>query len=136
MRTRPLSSIRTGLERRKGFSLIELMVAMVTVVILMASILGILSSATLLITQSHIKIDADSEARMIFDRMSSDFAGMVKRPDIDYAFGRPSGNDALFFYSEAPALADNTSTYSNTCALVGYRINSSNQLERLGKGLT
>ncbi len=42
----------------------------------------------------------------------------------------------LFFYSEAPALADATSTYANTWALVGYRVNSANQLERLGKGLT
>ncbi len=136
MRPPTPTSIPTGLANRKGFTLVELLVALAVVAILMVTMIGVLSSTTLLTTQSRKQIDADSEARMIFDRMRADFAGMVKRPDVDYIFARAIGNDALFFYSEAPALADASSAYPNTCALIGYRINSVNQLERLGKGLT
>jgi prepilin-type N-terminal cleavage/methylation domain-containing protein len=136
MRPPPLPPAPTGIASQKGFTLVELVVAMAIVLILMATMIGLLSSTSMITLQSRKQIDADSEARMIFDRMKSDFDGMVKRPDVDYIFARPTGNDALFFYSEAPALADGASAYSNTCALVGYRINSSNQLERLGKGLT
>jgi len=136
MHTPLLPSIQTRLAGRKGFTLVELLVALSVVAVLVVTMISILSSESMLTTQSRKQLAADSEARMIFDRMTADFAGMVKRPDVDFIFGRPTGNDALFFYSEAPALADAASAYPNTCALVGYRVNSSNQLERLGKGLT
>jgi hypothetical protein len=74
---------------------------------------------------------------MIFDRMAIDFDKMVKRTDLDYAFLKQTGNDAMWFYSEAPAYFTGSPGASarSTVSLVGYRINSSYQLERLGKGL-
>ena len=97
-----------------------------------------MSSASLITTQSGKTADADSQARQVFDRLASDFTGMVRRLDADYIFAKQGGNDTMYFYSEAPAYFDSTLTDSvkNRVALVGYRINSSYQLERLSQGLT
>ena len=97
-------------------------------------------------------MDADSQARLVFDRLDDDFSKMTKRADVDYIFskypavvagpGTPGANDKIFFYSEAPAYASGTVTGANrsSVALVGYRIETSGstpyQLERLGKDLT
>ena len=121
--------------RHKGFTLVELLVAIAVVAILMAAVIGILSDATLVTTQSRKHMDADGQARMIFDRMGEDFAGMFKRRDVDYLFAKSTGNDTLYFYSDAPALAGTTSAYPNSTALIGYRISTSFQLERMGSGL-
>ena len=65
---------------------------------------------------------------------------MVKRPDVDYLLNHnvtTTSNDSLFFYSEAPAVAvpNSNPQQQNSVSLVGYRINSQFQLERLGMGL-
>ncbi len=97
MRPLPAPSFETGLVSCRAFTLVELLVALVVTAILVAIMFGLLSSATMLTTQSRKQIDADSEARMIFDRISSDFAGMFKQPNVDYIFAKPTGNDAPFF---------------------------------------
>jgi hypothetical protein len=89
-------------------------------------------------------MDADSQAREVFDRMATDFSAMLLRPDVDYVFGKTTGtsttagNDAMFFYSETPAYfaTGPDTTQRSSLSLVGYRINKAFQLERLGKGLT
>lgn len=104
----------------------------------------LINGTTATTTNSRKHMDADSQARMIFDRLEDDFGKMVSRKDMDYIFykntaGGSGMNDAMFFYSEAPAYYDNTSianSSQNTVALVGYRVNTNLQLERLGKGLT
>jgi prepilin-type N-terminal cleavage/methylation domain-containing protein len=145
---RPSASSLSRCVAADGFTLVELLVAMAVLVLLVAMVTQLTNSAGTTITNSGKSMDADSQARLIFDRMANDFAKMVKRTDIDYVFckstGTPSAgtsgfNDAMFFYSEAPAYYDNTSTSASsksTVALVGYRVNSKLQLERLGKGLT
>jgi hypothetical protein len=86
--------------------------------------------------------------------MGSDLACMVRRPDVNYIFYKQGaggntqpGNDAMFFYSEAPGTSATSTTAftgsASTMALVGYRINQYNQyypktpvMERLGENLT
>jgi len=107
-------------------------------------------SATAVTTGGTKRMDADSQARLIFDRMANDFAKMVKRPDADCIFAKQPGNDAMFFYSQVPAYAASSlgSTTKNTVALVGYRISTNSSkyqppnyaagypvLERLGETL-
>jgi hypothetical protein len=88
-------------------------------------------------------MDSDNQVRVIFDRMATDFAAIVRRQDADYIFakngfvGQPD-NDTMYFYSEAPAYFDSSvgDAAKNSVSLVGYRVNSSFQLERLSRGLT
>ena len=125
-----------------GFTFVEILVSSVILLLLLGMVAQLTQNTTATSTNSRKRMDADGQARMIFDRMANDFAGMVKRTDVDYIFAKQIGNDSLFFYSEAPAYFNTSGTAAtgyaakSTVALVGYRINSNLQLERLGKGLT
>src|SRR5581483_2356706 len=108
-------------------------------VMLVLLISQLFNSATATATLSRTHIDADEAARMVFDRMGSDFAAMVRRGDVNYIFYK-NGNsatsgssDAMFFYSEAPGYLSASATSAmattgsaSTVALVGYRINQYN----------
>jgi len=131
---------------RQGFTLVEMLVATAVLALLVVLFAQIMNGATAATSTSRRHMDADSQARMIFDRMANDFDKMFDRTDVDFVFAKQTGNDAMFFYSEAPSYFDNTSlavTQQSNVALIGYRINISNALypnipvlERLGKGLT
>ncbi len=131
---------------RSAFTLIELMAALAMMALLVVIVGSLMVGTSSLIKTSNKKIDADSEARTVLDRMGGDFAAMVKRSDVDYQFNNLGGTEengsaSLFFYSEAPAIAapDSTSVTTSTASLIGYRINDDPtlgyQLQRLGKGL-
>jgi prepilin-type N-terminal cleavage/methylation domain-containing protein len=143
------------LRKAAGFTLIEMLVSMAVLVLLVLFIAQLFSSATATATMSRKHIDADEAARLVFDRMGSDFASMVRRADVNYIFYKQAnggstqpGNDAMYFYSEAPgylnpSAAAGTSGSASTMALVGYRINQYNSyysgipvMERLGENLT
>jgi prepilin-type N-terminal cleavage/methylation domain-containing protein len=133
-----------------GFTILELLVSMAVFAMLAALVAQLTISATSVATGATKRMDADNQARLIFDRMANDFAKMVNRPDVDCIFAKQPGNDAMFFYSEAPAYAASSLDFStkNTVALVGYRINTNSSnyqppnysagypvLERLGEKL-
>jgi prepilin-type N-terminal cleavage/methylation domain-containing protein len=125
--------------RHGGFTLTELIVAMSVLTLLTGFVAQLVNNATIVTTHSRKHSDADSQARLVFDRMAGDFARMLKRSDVDYLFCKQAGNDRMFFYSEAPAYYDGGSSSMkprSPMALLGYRINSSYRIERLGKQLS
>lgn len=122
--------------RCAAFTLTEMIIAMSVLTLLTTFIAQLVNSATIVTTNSRKHMDADSQARLIFDRMGADFSRMLQRSDVDYLFSKQDGNDKMFFYSEAPAYFDGgPSTFKprSSTALVGYRINLDHQFERLGK---
>ena len=144
-------------EKPPGFTLVEMLVSVAVLVILVLLISQLFNSATATATMSRSHIDADEAARRVFDRMGNDLAAMVRRSDVNYIFYKQpsagsgqSGNDAMFFYSEAPGYLISSATSAmvttgsaGTVALVGYRINQFNPyypgvpvMERLGENLT
>lgn len=125
--------------RRQAFTLTELLVAISVLTLLTTFVAQLVNNATIVTTHSRKRVDADSQARMVFDRLTGDFAKMLKRSDVDYLFCKQDGNDRMFFYSEAPAYYDGSSSSlkpRSSMALLGYRINSHYQIERLGKQLS
>src|SRR5438270_7790870 len=117
-------------------------IAVLTLLVLLAT--RILNSASTVTTAGNKRMDADSQARPVLDRMAADFAQMVKRPDVDYylkndAITQP-GNDQIAFFCNVPGYYPSTGSQSPT-SLVAYRIKSYaaspsyNKLERMGKGL-
>src|ERR1700730_3694052 len=128
--------------RRGAFTLVEVLVSIVALTAFILMVSRLVNSASTITTLGNKHMDADSEGRSVLDRMAVDFSQIVKRADVDCIFYKnatPSAvNDAMFFYSEAPAYFDSAinNTNKSSVALVGYRVNSSLQLERLGKGLT
>jgi hypothetical protein len=145
----PLQSPRRGGEA--AFTLAELLVSVGVLVLLVLLATQLLNSAATITTLGHKQMDADSQARQLLDRMSIDFAQMVKRSDVDYfakgtsapnsVGGTMPGNDQIAFYSSVPGYYPSTGAQSPV-SLVAYRINSLggatgfNKMERLGKGLT
>lgn len=127
---------------KHGFTLVEMLVSMAILVLLIVLIAQMTSSATTVTTNSRKHMDTDSQARLVFDRMANDFSNMVRRKDVDYLFYKTASsttgvNDAMFFYSEAPAYLSLTATNSSSVAVIGYRVNpTSLQLERLGEKLS
>ena len=133
-----------------GFTLAELLVSMGVLVLLVLLFTQLLNSAASITTLGHKVIDTDSQARQLLDRMSIDFAQLVKRSDIDFfgkgtvapnsVGGTMAGNDRIAFYSAVPGYYPSTS-YQSPLSLVAYRINSDStssshsKLERMGKGL-
>ncbi len=117
-----------------GFTLIEILVAIAVTALLVVMAAQLTSSTTSTTTNSRKHLDANSQARQIFDRMEHDFSRMLKRNDVDCVFNIQAGNDSCYFYSEVPGYFTGTSNQS-PISLVGYRVNSL-KLERLGKALT
>jgi hypothetical protein len=129
-----------------AFTLIELLVSISILVLLILLVTQMVNSAESIVNGSRKHTAADTGAREVLDRISSDIATMVKRKDLNYIFYKGSGNDAMFFYGKGPASTSGSSDITSgisTTSLIGYRIYSSSTLhrnvpvlERMGKALT
>jgi prepilin-type N-terminal cleavage/methylation domain-containing protein len=122
-----------------GFTLVEVLVSISVLGLMMVGVAQMLNSAMSATLGGYKHIDADTQARMVLDRMAYDISKITKRSDVDYYFQKNTGNDQMAFFSESGGYYPSditTSTPESDVSLVGYRINStSNQLERLSKGL-
>ena len=133
---------------RAGFTIVEILVATAVLAILVALIAQLFSAATAVTTLGEKRMDADAQARAVFDRMAIDLGEIVQRPDVDYFLKSPTsptsptsparpqpGNDQIAFYSEVPGYYPDTGSQS-PMSLVAYRLKAADaELERMGKGL-
>src|SRR5262249_57144779 len=76
---------------RDAFTLAEVLISVVIMVILVFLVGQMVSSTTAITQKSNKHIDTDTEARTVLDRMALDFAQMMKRTDIDYYVKAPAG---------------------------------------------
>jgi hypothetical protein len=130
-------------ERFSAFTLAELLVTMSVLVLLVFLLTQLLNSAATTMTSGHKRMDADSQARQLLDRMAIDFDQMLKRTDVSYYVkttgNTQAGNDQIAFFSAVPGYY-NQAGYNSNASVVAYRINadstsaSYNKLERMGKG--
>jgi prepilin-type N-terminal cleavage/methylation domain-containing protein len=111
--------------RRRGFTLVELLVACSILALLVVLVAQMVGSASSITGNSKKRLDADDEARLVFDRLAGDINGMVKRRDINPLFLASNGNDAFYFYSQAPAYSTNAAANNSQVALIGYAITNS-----------
>ena len=122
----------------------EMLVAVAVLTLLILLFARFLNSASTITTLGTKRIDADSSARPLLDRMGVDFSQMVKRSDVSY-FAKTQantqvGNDQIAFYSAVTGYYPSPSKQSPV-SLVAYRVNSDstspsyNKVERMGKGL-
>jgi prepilin-type N-terminal cleavage/methylation domain-containing protein len=131
-------------ESVRGFTLAELLVTMSILVLLVLLFTQLLNSAATITTLGNKRMDADSQARQLLDRMAIDVDQMVKRTDVSYyakALGNTQpGNDQMAFFSAVPGYYSQAG-YNSNASLIAYRVNadsasaSYNKLERMGKGL-
>jgi len=144
--------------RRDGFSLLEVLLSVVVITLLLLIVSQLMNNAIAITRTTNKHMDADTQARAVFDRMAFDFGQMLKRTDVDYYIKAPTGyknpnahgnglklkvgqqgNDQIAFFSQVPGYYPSGS--QSPLSLVAYRVTSKNssptylQLERLGKGL-
>lgn len=137
----------------KAFTLIEMMVSLTVLVIIVIFVSQMVNSATALSTGGNKRMDTDTQARLLLDRMAVDFTQMVRRSDVDYFVKQPSNpeigssssvgaNDQIAFFSGTTGYSPATATSApSPLSLVAYRVNSysaSNaytRFERMGKAL-
>jgi type II secretory pathway pseudopilin PulG len=146
--------LRLRLNASRGFTLVELLVSFGVLALLVFFVTSLLNSAATITTLGHKQMDADSQARQFLDRMTIDFAKMVKRNDLDFfakgttapnsVGGAMAGNDRIAFFSQLPGYypTGSTTTTQSPVSLIAYRVNADstnsslyNKLERMGKGL-
>src|SRR6266576_818112 len=149
----------TSRRTRGGFTLAELLVSVVVLVIVIFMVAQLMSSTAAITRTGNKHIDTDSQARAVLDRMALDFAQMLKRTDVDYyvkqrngykghgnghGWGQgkngDKGSDQIAFFSHVPGYYP--SGAQSPISLVAYRVNESTstnaaygRLERLAKGL-
>jgi prepilin-type N-terminal cleavage/methylation domain-containing protein len=94
------------MKKNRGFTLLEMLAAMTVLTIVLYIVVQITHHASIM-AQGTRRMDADSESRLVFNRLALDFAHMLKRGDLDYsAFKQPNGaqnndgNDHLAFFAE------------------------------------
>jgi hypothetical protein len=134
-------------------------IAVLTLLVVIAT--QMVNSASTLTVSGNKHIDADAQARAVFNRMATDFAQMLRRSDVDYFLkqndtsqypghsgGHGHGNgtkgqdqsDQMAFFSQVPGFYPATSNQSSI-SLIAYRVNANpaqrafNKLERMAKGL-
>lgn len=130
------------LRPNRGFTLVEMLVAITVLAIIVLFVTRLFDNAAAITSLATRRMDADGQARPVLDRMSIDFAQMVKRIDVSYylktAGTSMTGNDLMAFYAAIPGYYPAT---PSPISLVAYRINGAstsgtyNRLERMGKGL-
>jgi type II secretory pathway pseudopilin PulG len=146
-----------------GFTLTELLVSIVVVVIIVLTGTQLMTSSTAITRNAHKHIETDTQARVVFDRMALDFAQMLRRTDIDYYVKQRSGynghgnghgwgqgkngdkgSDQIAFFSAVPGYYPSGYTVGqqSPISLVAYRVTESNsndpangRLVRMAKGL-
>src|ERR1051325_2172329 len=126
-----------------GFTIAELLVSIVVVVIITLIASQLMTSATAITRTGHKHFDTDTQARVVFDRMALDFGQMVKRTDVDYYIkqannynghgnghgcgrGRNNdkGSDQMAFYTQVPGYYPaGSATGQSPISLVAYRVN-------------
>ena len=122
----------------RGFTLVEILVAVAVLTVIVLTVTSLFHSAALLASTDSRRFDADAHARSVLDRFGIDLAKLLEREDLDYYLKDPSapqtGNDQLAFFCELPGYYPSSGSQSSV-SLVAYRINAVSQLERMGKGL-
>lgn len=83
MRTLPLTTMEaaSSLGRKRGFTIIELLVAVGVTVLLVSLMLGIVTNITSGWNRSSGSLESGNQARLVLDQMSSDLQAAILRRD-------------------------------------------------------
>src|SRR5271167_735494 len=134
-----MNTFRSSTSNARGaFTLVEMLVSIAVLSIMMVGVVQIMNGAMTASTAGGKRMDADTQARMVLDRIAYDISKIVKRSDVEYYLeknpatsdenpnGSADSNDQMIFFSESGGYFPNTvnTNQEGTASLVGYRINS------------
>ncbi len=116
---------------RKGFSLVELLVASAILLVLLFALLSMTNSTVLFAKLAQRKMDSASSLRSSMDRMTADLSSAVLRDDLPPLFVRSmaaDGSDEFYLHSQAEGYGGERGV-----SVIGYRIRDG-KLERGAQG--
>lgn len=130
----------------RGFTLTEVMVSMAILTVLTLLITQLVNSAVTTTTTAEKRISSEGQARVVFDRLGNDVAGLALRRDLNFQVEKQAGNDEFYFFSlatgyAAPGYLTANPAMGSGYSLVGYRVSNGvsngarNELERLGRAM-
>lgn len=113
--------------RRRGFTLVELMVAMAVLVIIGVLLGQIISATSRTTVLSNRNVDAAAQARIAFDRIQLDVAGWVKREDVDCILQNPPPNASppaplMQFFSSVTSFGITPKSNNRSMSLIAYEV--------------
>lgn len=119
---------------QKGFSLVEILVAVSILAVIAGLSTTMVSSVLKLIENNKRPIQAAEHARILFNLLESDIQKMFIRQDMSYKFdsgvvNTKSSDDFIKFYSDQSAFGVQSSDEYRGISLVGYRWNSSSSVK-------
>jgi prepilin-type N-terminal cleavage/methylation domain-containing protein len=141
------ATARRQVRNRDGFTLAEMLVATVVLVMIVFFVTRLVNQAATIVTQGTKHMDTESQVRPFFDRLAVDIDQMVKRTDVSYFLKNATTNgdlnDRMAFFSSAPGYYDENGGmgYNSRYSLVAYRVNANSasasyqKVERMAKGL-
>src|SRR5437773_7946380 len=104
-----------------AFTLAEMLVSIAVLALIVAFVTQLVNSAATISTLGHKRMDADSQARQLFDRMAVDLNQMLTRNDVSYFLKAADGvatnmtgtsstgmNDRMAFFSAGPGYLAST----------------------------
>lgn len=101
----------------RGFTMLELLVAMAVLALLMLLVIQIVGLSSSAVSGSSKKMDSVAAGRFVLDRLGADLAARLRREDAGSSFAKANGSDALVFFSEVGGYAG-----PRQLAAVGYRM--------------
>ena len=118
-------------ERTRGFTLLELLVAMSVLSLLLILLLSMVSTASRLWKSNENRVDSYREARAAVNLIANDLTAIYPSSNINFFFTQddhlpvtPVGvdkmNGSIFFLSAVPADAQNLSANKSDLCTVGY----------------
>jgi prepilin-type N-terminal cleavage/methylation domain-containing protein len=112
--------------KASGFSLIELLVAMLVLAVIGLVTAGIISATDRGTSLSNRAIDAGAQARLAFDRIGIDLRGLVKRNDVNFdAQNVPVGTaDDMVRFVSSVSSAGVTAADNRNFSFVAYRVDA------------
>lgn len=141
----PASTSLLRPKAREAFTLIEVLVSMAVLAVVIILVAQLMTSTQGVVGANNKRMDADAEARLIFDRLAIDFSQMLRRDDVDFVVANVSGSDTIYFFSQSPGYLDSSVTTEsiNPVSLIGYRVSETNSitgendfhLQRFSRGL-
>jgi prepilin-type N-terminal cleavage/methylation domain-containing protein len=87
------------LRGRAGFTLVEILVAIVILGLLTLAMAEIFGGASKIVSQSDQSVGALDAGEATLGQIGLDISRMVLRDDVDYDFTKQTGNDRLSFYA-------------------------------------
>lgn len=127
--------------RRRGFTLVELIVAMAIFTVILLVTAQVSDSALTITRSTEARLAAQREASVAAQQLRTDFAQRIQRLDTPVRFEKKIGSDSLVLLTKRLGYSDGLGTPDRAVSIIEYRIETgatqqaANGLLRASRGI-